>query len=141
MTTKIETSNIDPCTLVLFGASGNLARVKLFPGLYRLDLLGRLSPEMKILSVGRQVVELEAWRADIKSMLEAKFKGGVDAKVFERFIARNFYHCNAPTDPDAFNKMKATLRTKTYFRKIWRTFYRCAQLILRLSLTNSPVQV
>ena len=115
MTTKIETSNIDPCTLVLFGASGNLARVKLFPGLYRLDLLGRLSPEMKILSVGRQVVELEAWRADIKSMLEAKFKGGVDAKVFERFIARNFYHCNAPTDPDAFNKMKATLSNENVF--------------------------
>ena len=120
MTTKIETSNIDPssidpCTLVLFGANGNLSRVKLFPGLYRLDLLGRLSPEMKILSVGRQEVEQEAWRADIKSMLETKFKGKVDAKVFERFIARNFYHCNAPTDPDAFSKLKTTLSNESVF--------------------------
>jgi len=120
MTSKIEppniaSSKIDPCTLVLFGASGNLSRVKLMPGLFRLDLLGRLPIEMKILSVGRQEVNLDAWRADIKSMLDAKFKKGYDAKVFERFIARNFYHANASEDPDAFNKMKATLSNEKVF--------------------------
>ncbi len=109
------TNNIDPCTLVLFGASGNLARVKLYPGLFRLDLLGRLPADLKILAVGRQVVDLDAWRADIKSMLDAKFKKGYDPQVFERFIARNFYHANPPTDPDAFNKLKATLSdTQTF---------------------------
>lgn len=109
------TKTIDPCTLVLFGASGNLARVKLFPGLFRLDMLGRLPNDMKILSVGRQEVAQDAWRADIKSMLDTKFKNGVDAKVFERFIARNFYHCNAPTDPDAFKKLKNTLSDESVF--------------------------
>ncbi|MFQ6333126.1 glucose-6-phosphate dehydrogenase [Methylophilus sp. 3sh_L] len=109
------TNKIDPCTLVLFGASGNLARVKLYPGLFRLDLLGRLPDDMKIIGVGRQVVDLDAWRADIKSMLDAKFKKGYDQKVFERFIARNFYHANPPTDPDAFNKLKATLSDEKVF--------------------------
>lgn len=103
------TKKIDPCTLVLFGASGNLARVKLYPGLFRLDLLGRLPAELKIMAVGRQIVDLEAWRADIKSMLDAKFKKGYDQSVFERFIARNFYHANPPTDPDAFTKLSQTL--------------------------------
>jgi glucose-6-phosphate 1-dehydrogenase len=106
---------IDPCTLVLFGASGNLSRVKLIPGLFRLDLAGRLADEMKILSVGRGQVSLDDWRADIKSMLDAKFKNGYDKTVFERFIARNFYHANPPTDPDAFNKMKATLSDEKTF--------------------------
>ena len=109
------TNLIDPCTLVLFGASGNLARVKLFPGLFRLDLIGRLPPELKILSVGRQLVELDAWRADIKTMLDAKFKKGYDAAVFERFIARNFYQANPPTDPDAFQKLKTTLSDEKIF--------------------------
>lgn len=109
------TNNIDPCTLVLFGASGNLARVKLYPGLFRLDLLGRLPADLKILAVGRQLVDLEAWRADIKSMLDAKFKKGYDQAVFERFIARNFYHANPPTDPDAFSKLKATLSNEAIF--------------------------
>ena len=109
------TNNIDPCTLVLFGASGNLARVKLYPGLFRLDSIGRLPAELKILAVGRQEVTLEAWRADIKSMLDAKFKKGYDAAAFERFIARNFYHANPPTDPDAFTKLKNTLSNEKIF--------------------------
>jgi len=109
------TNKIDPCTLVLFGASGNLARVKLYPGLFRLDLLGRLPDDMKIIGVGRQVVDLDAWRADIKSMLDTKFKKGYDQKVFERFIARNFYHANPPTDQDAFSKLKATLSDESVF--------------------------
>ncbi|MES2636774.1 MAG: glucose-6-phosphate dehydrogenase [Pseudomonadota bacterium] len=109
------TQTIDPCTLVLFGASGNLARVKLFPGLFRLDSIGRLPAELKILAVGRQEVILEAWRADIKSMLDAKFKKGYDAAAFERFIARNFYHANPPTDPDAFIKLKNVLSNDAVF--------------------------
>jgi glucose-6-phosphate 1-dehydrogenase len=106
---------IDPCTLVLFGASGNLSRVKLMPGLFRLDAAGRLPDEMAILSVGRSEVARETWLADIKGMLDAKFKNGYDTKVFERFIARNHYFANASGDPDAYKKMSAALGdTKTF---------------------------
>ncbi len=115
MTQTNSNNGIDPCTLVLFGASGNLARVKLYPGLFRLDSIGRLPAELKILAVGRQEVTQEAWRADIKSMLDAKFKKGYDAAAFERFIARNFYHANPPTDPDAFSKLKDTLSDTSIF--------------------------
>ncbi|MBC7698713.1 MAG: glucose-6-phosphate dehydrogenase [Bacteroidia bacterium] len=106
---------IDPCTLVLFGASGNLSRVKLMPGLFRLDAAGRLPDHMAILSVGRAEVSREEWQSDIKGMLDTKFKKGYDAKVFERFIARNHYHANAPTDADAFIKMKTTLSDEKTF--------------------------
>ena len=100
---------IDPCTLVLFGASGNLSRVKLMPGLFRLDAAGRLPDDMAILSVGRSPVARDTWQADIKGMLDAKFKNGYDQKVFERFIARNHYFANGSNDPDAYKKMSATL--------------------------------
>lgn len=106
---------IDPCTLVLFGASGNLSRVKLMPGLFRLDAAGRLPEHMAILSVGRGEVSREAWQAEIKVMLDTKFKKGYDQKVYERFIARNHYHANPPTDPDAFKKMKAVLSNEKIF--------------------------
>jgi glucose-6-phosphate 1-dehydrogenase len=106
---------IDPCTLVLFGAAGNLSRVKLMPGLFRLDAAGRLPDHMAILSVGRGEVSREEWLADIKSMLDTKFKKGYDAKVFERFIARNHYHANPPNDATAFIKMKETLNNEKIF--------------------------
>lgn len=109
------TKKIDPCTLVLFGASGNLSRIKLMPGLFRLDAAGRLPDHMAILSVGRGEVSAEAWRTEIKGMLDAKFKNGYDQQVFERFIARNHYHANPPTDPDAFSKMKAKLSDESVF--------------------------
>ena len=106
---------IDPCTLVLFGASGNLSRVKLMPGLFRLDAAGRLPEHMAILSVGRGDVSREAWQADIKAMLDTKFKKGYDQKDFERFINRNHYHANPPTDPDAFKKMQEKLADASIF--------------------------
>lgn len=109
------TKKIDPCTLVLFGASGNLSRVKLMPGLYRLDSLGRLADDMKILSVGRSTLSQEEWQAQVRSMLEAKFYNGLDEAVFQRFIARNHYQANASDDPDAMNKLKATLTNDKVF--------------------------
>ncbi|MEY3885586.1 MAG: hypothetical protein RIS87_1361 [Pseudomonadota bacterium] len=106
---------IDPCTLVLFGASGNLSRVKLMPGLFRLDAAGRLPDHMAILSVGRGEVSREAWQADIKAMLDTKFKNGYDKAVFERFMARNHYHSNPQTDPNAFQKLQAKLADESVF--------------------------
>lgn len=106
---------IDPCTLVLFGASGNLSRVKLMPGLYRLDSLGRLPANMKILSVGRQQVSREAWLAEIEKMVRDKFYNGIDETVFKRFIERNHYHANPPDDPNAFQNLSKTLGDETVF--------------------------
>ena len=106
---------IDPCTLVLFGASGNLSRIKLMPGLFRLDAAGRLADDMKILSVGRGELSREQWQAEVKGMLDKKFKDGYDQKVFERFIARNHYFENAAEDPDAYKKMSVTLSDEKTF--------------------------
>lgn len=106
---------IDPCTLVLFGATGNLARVKLYPGLFRLDLLGRLPGDMKIMGVGRRPIDQDTWRDGIKKMLDTKFKKGYDKDVFKRFIARNFYKANEPDDTEAFAKMKDILSDESVF--------------------------
>lgn len=109
------TKQIDPCTLVLFGATGNLARVKLYPALYRLDLLGRLPDNMKIMGVGRRAIDQKKWIDGIKDMVNKKFKGDVDEAVLESFIARNSYHANAPDDANAFEKMKDVLGDENKF--------------------------
>ncbi len=109
------TKQIDPCTLVLFGATGNLARVKLYPGLFRLDLLGRLPADMKILGVGRKPIDQAQWLAGIKKMLDTKVKNGYDQAIFDRFIARNFYKANEPDDKEAFTKMKVMLADESTF--------------------------
>ena len=105
---------IDNSTLVLFGARGNLAKVKLIPGLFHLDQAGKLPKNMKILSVGRQEVDESEWHSNIKKMLVEKFNS-YDENVFERFIKRNLYHANLQDDPEAFIKFSKRLADEDIF--------------------------
>ena len=106
---------IENSTLVLFGAKGNLSRVKLIPGLFHLDESGQLPDAMKILSVGRQASTQDEWKKEIKSMLDEKFKDGYCKETYKRFIERNIYHANLTEDPEAFQKFSQKLNEENLF--------------------------
>ncbi|MEO8563813.1 MAG: glucose-6-phosphate dehydrogenase, partial [bacterium] len=44
----------DQCTMVIFGATGDLTKRKLFPALYQLHVEKLLAPEFAVLAVGRE---------------------------------------------------------------------------------------
>ncbi|MEQ1602492.1 MAG: glucose-6-phosphate dehydrogenase [Methylophilaceae bacterium] len=106
---------IDPCTLIIFGAAGNLSRVKLMPGLYRLERGGRLPEGMAILSVGRQHHTREDWQKDVRAMLETKFKGDLDEAIVARLMQRMHYHENPPGDANAYVRLNETLADHSVF--------------------------
>jgi glucose-6-phosphate 1-dehydrogenase len=58
-----------PQVIVLFGATGDLARRKLWPGLVRLVRLGFL-PNCRIIGVAREEFDAEGLRAHVRSALE-----------------------------------------------------------------------
>jgi glucose-6-phosphate 1-dehydrogenase len=101
--------SIDPCTLVIFGARGNLSRIKLIPALFRLESLGKLPDKMVILACGLEVCTREEWLDEVAAILKAKFSGKVDAAALSRFQARQHYHAIPPEDPEAYVRMKQTL--------------------------------
>jgi len=76
---------MDDCTFVIFGATGNLARVKLLPALYHLDIAGRLPEGLKVVGFGRRDWSDESWRAQVQEMFAGD---GNDPAVLERFCAR-----------------------------------------------------
>ncbi|NIA02826.1 MAG: glucose-6-phosphate dehydrogenase, partial [Planctomycetia bacterium] len=45
---------MDASSLVIFGATGNLSKIKLMPALYLLEKAGQLHPETKIIPTGRR---------------------------------------------------------------------------------------
>ena len=49
----MTTADLPPCVFLLFGASGDLAARKLFPGLYRLAAAGRLPQDYAVIGSGR----------------------------------------------------------------------------------------
>src|SRR6266496_5643968 len=62
----------DSCVLIIFGASGDLTKRKLMPGLYNLACEGCMNPRFEVLGIGRTPMNSEAFRkktgeADVKS--------------------------------------------------------------------------
>jgi glucose-6-phosphate 1-dehydrogenase len=106
---------IEPCTLVIFGARGNLSRIKLIPALFRLETMGRLPGRMAILACGLEKCTRDQWLDEVASALKEKFPMGIDESSFERFRDRLHYHASPPDDVEAYTRMKQTIAENPAF--------------------------
>ena len=106
---------MDPCTLVIFGAGGNLSRRKLIPALFRLEIAGHLPEKMLILATSLEQWSREEWIAEVTTMLGAKYPQGYDRSACERFHARLHYHANPPGDDGAYGRLRQTLEENPEF--------------------------
>ena len=82
----------EPCTYVIFGATGNLSRVKLMPALYHLEVENLLPEGSKILALGRREWDNAKWISEVRDMITEKARGGLNEAVFARFAERLHYH-------------------------------------------------
>lgn len=62
---KVESS-----TFVLFGATGDLAKRKIYPALYNLFLDGQISGPLSVIGLGRREVSTEAFRKQVLQSLQ-----------------------------------------------------------------------
>ncbi len=84
--------SVEPCTLALFGALGDLALRKLFPALYQLDRAGLLPTETRLLALARESGEAASHLAMIEEHLRRHVgERDLDEAVLQRFIARLGY--------------------------------------------------
>ncbi len=75
------TTDLAPHVLVLFGATGDLAARKLFPGLYRLAAAGRLPDGLAVIGTGRRSPGTDPeFRDQVRTTLE-KYVGDLDESV------------------------------------------------------------
>ena len=84
--------NTEACTYVIYGATGNLSRIKLMPALYHLDAENLLPEGTKIVALGRREWDQQKWQSEVRDMLEAKARNGIDETIFQRFCERMYYH-------------------------------------------------
>ncbi|MGC9419851.1 MAG: glucose-6-phosphate dehydrogenase, partial [Rhodovulum sp.] len=83
---------VDPFDLVIFGATGDLARRKILPGLYRRDLAGQLPQAARIVGAARSEFDDDAWRIEVRRAIDAHVPAErLDASALERFLARLTY--------------------------------------------------
>jgi glucose-6-phosphate 1-dehydrogenase len=99
----------EPCTVVIFGATGNLARIKLLPALYHLEAAGRLGRHTRILGFGRREWSDQDWRDRVLKDLKPRARGRLDTDMAEKFSARLSFFQGELEEPDAFRKLAERL--------------------------------
>ena len=93
-------------TLLLFGATGDLARRMLLPSLYGLDADGLLPAGLRIVCTARTELSSEDYRARALEALQQHLtEGFYDAGIAERFLARLSYIAVDATRLEDFPKL------------------------------------
>src|ERR1700733_3330319 len=101
----------DSCVLVIFGASGDLTKRKLIPGLYNLACVGCMNPEFEVLGIGRTPMSSEEFR---KKSREAAAKSQ-DTRDFSEsgwgdFERRLRYMVGDINDPNFYPRLRDHLQ-------------------------------
>lgn len=92
--------------LVLFGASGDLSRRKLFPALYELERSERL--DVPVVGVGRTEIDDAGFRDHGRAALE-EFGPELDEAVLERLLARLRFVSGDYRDAAMFDRLAESL--------------------------------
>jgi glucose-6-phosphate 1-dehydrogenase len=100
----------DPCTVIIFGASGDLTKRKLVPALYRLTQERLLPAEFAIVGFARSPMSHDDFRNRMKDAIatysEAK---QVDDAVWDSFAKGIFYVAGDVNSPDAYRQIRDLL--------------------------------
>ena len=81
----------DPCVMVIFGATGDLTKRKLFPALYNLARGGHLPENFAIVGVGRQEMLSDEFRDQMIENLKEFAGANPDGKNIQWFCSRTYY--------------------------------------------------
>ena len=93
--------------LAIFGISGDLAKLKTFHSLYRLEQRGLL--DCPIIGVAVEDWTLDDLRDRARSSIEAAEPGAIDDAAFERLLGRFSYVGGDFTQPATFDRVRAAI--------------------------------
>src|SRR5437868_4366135 len=97
-------------TLVMFGATGDLAKRMLLPSLYGLDADGLLPDDLRIIGTARTELDDDAFRVRAEAALQEHLSPGFyQAGIAERFLGRLHYVALDINDPAGFERLAGTI--------------------------------
>ena len=100
----------DPSTVVLFGATGDLAHRKVFPALYQLWRTHLLPHEFVVVAIGRRPYDDETFRAEIRDSLGQYSRSlPLDEEAWASFSEHICYQRLDFADPGGFDSLSERL--------------------------------
>jgi len=100
----------DPCAMVIFGASGDLAHRMLLPALYNLALDRRLPPRFVVVGFARSDWSEKEFRRQALESVKEFSRRPVDPAVWESFANGLTYVAGEYHDPESHRRLASTLQ-------------------------------
>jgi glucose-6-phosphate 1-dehydrogenase len=110
---------VDVFDLVIFGATGDLARRKILPGLYRRYLAGQVPAESRIIGAARSDMPDKVFREQVRAAIaEYVPKSKQDTASIDKFLARISYVAVDAAGTGGWGQLKKMMR-----ENVVRAFY------------------
>jgi glucose-6-phosphate 1-dehydrogenase len=105
----VSRSRPEPCTVVIFGATGDLTHRKLVPAIYNLAVDGELPPGVKILGFARREKSDAEFRKGLEELNRKVSRSGHDDALWSKFVENIHYHQSEFTDEDGYKRLAERL--------------------------------
>ncbi len=102
----VAQSPSEPCIIVIFGGTGDLASRKLLPSLHKLYLSGGLPDRFAIVGCARHDINRDQYREKIKGVV-----GEGDSAQWKEFASRIYYHRLQFDSAESFADLGAKLKS------------------------------
>jgi glucose-6-phosphate 1-dehydrogenase len=98
-----------PCTIVIFGATGDLTNRKLIPALYNLAADGDLPPAVAIVGFARREKSDEQFRTELEQATRKFSRQPVRDEMWKTFAQSIFYHQSEFADESGYKTLAERL--------------------------------
>lgn len=100
---------MQPCTIIIFGATGDLAKKKLLPALYHLNIENRLTDDTRIICMGRQETTQSQWHEKVTEYISLKARNGLDDDSLKHFLSKiDYFKCDL-TESSSYQELNTQL--------------------------------
>src|SRR3984957_18405271 len=98
-----------PCSIVIFGATGDLTPRKLPPALYNLAADGELPPAVSVIGFARRPKSDDDFRKEMEEAVRKFSRQGVRDEIWNTFAQSLFYHQSDFADESGFKTLAQSL--------------------------------
>ena len=103
-----------PCTLVIFGATGDLTHRLLMPALYNLSRWGLIGEGFRVVGISRSTLSSGDYRRDLTQTVEGFVKArggeaGFDREAWDRIAGSIEYRSGDLSEPETFEGLRETI--------------------------------
>jgi glucose-6-phosphate 1-dehydrogenase len=97
------------CSIVIFGATGDLTHRKLVPALYNLFLNNELPKNLRVIGFARRNKTDQQWQEELENSNRENSRSGHDPEAWKKFVSSFTYHRGDLNDSNSYKTLSAHL--------------------------------